>query len=171
LLSSETGTFGGCFAGFSAMNGHFFTIRDGRQKVCPEKPKLDQYSINNFLPSTAIFVSEEEHINRIHKILADPLESNSIGIEDCPGGRILSSEGKVRIFSVKYIKGLEFESVFFVDLDRIYHQSPDLIDKYLYVGLTRAASFLAVTFNYDFPKKISYIESFFKEGDWSNYAC
>jgi|GEM_PF-3926714 len=125
---------------------------------------IEIYNLNNRrLPSIAIFVSEDTDINRIHNILEEPLGEHAFEIEDCPGGRIFSNEGKVRIFSVKYIKGLEFESVFFVDLDRM---PPELIDKYLYVGLTRAASFLAVTFNNNFPKQISYIEKCFIEGDW-----
>ena len=43
------------------------------------------------------------------------------------------------------IKGLEFEAVFFVGLDRLVEQEPDLFDKYLYVGATRAATYLGVT--------------------------
>ncbi len=68
-----------------------------------------------------------------------------------------------------HVKGLEFESVFFVDLDQISKESPELVDKYLYVGLTRAASFLAVTFNDKFPESLSYVKKYFKAGDWSKH--
>jgi hypothetical protein len=123
--------------------------------------------INNYrLPSVAIFVADDSEIDYVVDILRPYLEQNSIGIKSCPKGEILGSEGKVRVFSVKYIKGLEFESVFFVDIDDIFQSYPDLFDKYLYVGLTRAASFLAITCRNSFPERLHYIKDFFRDGDW-----
>jgi hypothetical protein len=49
------------------------------------------------------------------------------------------------LFDVQHIKGLEFEAVFFVGLDRLAQRYPDLFEKYLYVGATRAAMFLGMT--------------------------
>jgi len=128
------------------------------------------YMVRYVLPSTAIFVAEDEQIDDVVNFLKEPLENHSISIKGCPRGEIMGSEGKVRVFSIKFIKGLEFESVFFLDLDKIGRQSPDLVDKYLYVGLTRAASFLAVTYHTRFPEQVNYIEEFFREGDWSSYV-
>jgi DNA helicase IV len=51
----------------------------------------------------------------------------------------------VRVFDVQHIKGLEFEAVFFVDVDKLALERPDLFDKYLYVGATRAATYLGLT--------------------------
>lgn len=128
---------------------------------------LEIYKINNRqLPSIAIFVSDENRIKETYDVLSEILESHSIDLEQCHGGKILGEGSKVRIFSVDFIKGLEFEGVFFVDIDTLSLKAPDLIDKYLYVGLTRAASFLAITLKDDFPKKIDFIENYFKEGDW-----
>jgi hypothetical protein len=67
-------------------------------------------------------------------------------------------------------RGLEFESVFFVNLDQISKKAAGLLDKYLYVGLTRAASFLGGTYTTDFPKEIHFMRDDFQEGDWSSFV-
>jgi DNA helicase IV len=51
----------------------------------------------------------------------------------------------VRVFDVQHIKGLEFEAVLFVGLERLAQRYPDLFEKYLYVGATRAAMFFGMT--------------------------
>ncbi len=127
---------------------------------------IEIYNINDTLPSIAIFVPEEDQIDETYDILYPLLMDHSIDLEACSRGKILSTESKVRIFSVRYIKGLEFESVFFINLDKLSTDLAALIDKYLYVGLTRAASFLAITFTENFPDKIRFIENDFKTGDW-----
>jgi len=55
-------------------------------------------------------------------------------------------------------KGLEFESTFFLKINEILKQVQKLGDKYLYVGLTRAASFLVITYNDSFLDEIKYVE-------------
>ncbi len=131
------------------------------------KRLVEIYQINGKLPSTAIFVAEDEQIADVVTTLKEPLNENSFMIRGCPRGEILGVEGKVGVFSIKYIKGLEFESVFFVNIDQIAAKVPELIDKYLYVGLTRASSFLAVTYSTEFPEKIHFVKDYFREGDWS----
>jgi UvrD-like helicase C-terminal domain len=39
----------------------------------------------------------------------------------------------------------EFEAVFFIGIDQLAERLPELFDKYLYVGTTRAATYLGVT--------------------------
>lgn len=51
----------------------------------------------------------------------------------------------MRVFSIEHIKGLEFEAVFFADVDRLAEAQPELFDRYIYVGATRAATFLGLT--------------------------
>jgi len=127
--------------------------------------EIRQYN-DNTLPSIAIFVCNDDEIEKTVKFIKEPLQKNAIEIKGCPKGEILGSGGKVRVFSIQFIKGLEFEGVFFIDLDRISDDNPDLVDKYLYVGLTRASSFLAVTYRTVFPEKVHFIEQYFKDGDW-----
>lgn len=130
---------------------------------------MEIFNFKNKLPSTAIFVAEDDLIDHALKSVEEPLNNISIGVKACHRGEILGSEGKVRIFSVKYIKGLEFESVFFLNINKIAERPPNLVDKYLYVGLTRAASFLGVVYQNQFPGGIKFVEDYFKEGDWSRF--
>jgi hypothetical protein len=129
---------------------------------------LEIYEITNGKASIAIFVSDDSEIDSLYKIIYDKLAENNIEIDKCFEGRILGADTKVRIFSVEYIKGLEFESVFFIDMNLIYKKKPELIDKYLYVGLTRAGSFLGVTYKDSFPEPLNFIKDIFKESDWSS---
>jgi superfamily I DNA/RNA helicase len=100
-------------------------------------------------------------------MVEEHLLNYAIEVRGCPRGEILGSDGKVRIFSVKYIKGLEFEGVFFVGIDKIAERHPEVVDKYLYVGLTRAASFLAVTASESFPASIREVQPYFDVGTWA----
>jgi DNA helicase IV len=71
-------------------------------------------------------------------------------------------DNDVRVFDVQHIKGLEFEAVFFVGLDRLAKRYPDLFEKYLYVGATRAAMFLGMTTaEATLPDKMRAIEDHF----------
>ena len=51
----------------------------------------------------------------------------------------------MRVFNVQHIKGLEFEAVFFVGIDKLAENQPELFEKYLYVGATRAATYFGMT--------------------------
>ena len=72
----------------------------------------------------------------------------------------------MRVFSVQFIKGLEFEAVFFVGVDRMAALTPGLVDRFIYVGLSRARSFLAVTTQGEFPDELRHVASLFKQGTW-----
>jgi DNA polymerase III delta prime subunit len=129
------------------------------------------YKINNSkLPSIAVFVPEENDIDLAYEIIQEKLNEISIDVDKCKEGKVLGTGSKVRIFSVDFIKGLEFEGVFFLGIDEIHDKKADLLDKYLYVGLTRATTFLGVTYNSQFPKKISFVEEDFKAGNWGGFV-
>ena len=74
----------------------------------------------------------------------DRLEMRDMNIQAvaCPKGMVKGQAGDVRIFEIEHIKGLEFEAVFFTDIDTLKEREPDLFDRYVYVGATRAATFL-----------------------------
>lgn len=59
--------------------------------------------------------------------------------------------GGIKVFDVKDIKGLEFEAVFFMDFEKInaLYGPRGLAMRYLYVGLTRAATFFAIICNHE----------------------
>ena len=121
------------------------------------------------LPSIAIFVPQEKDITPLYDAIADTLAEDSIVAEACPGGRILGNQAKVRIFSVAFIKGLEFEAVFFLHMDLMHEQNPGLVDKFLYVGLSRARTFLAVTTAGTLPSAVGPIRHQFDQGNWAQF--
>lgn len=91
----------------------------------------------------------------------------SIPVVPCPQGRVVGEDSDVRVFDVQHIKGLEFEAVFFVGLEELSSNKPQLFDKYLYVGATRAAMYLGWTTAADeLPDRISSLSQHFGK-DWS----
>jgi DNA helicase IV len=78
----------------------------------------------------------------------------------------MGQDNDVRVFDIQHIKGLEFESVFFIGVDRLAALHPKLYDKYLYVGMTRAATYLGVSCDDKLPSSISGLRPMFAK-DWS----
>jgi superfamily I DNA and RNA helicase len=114
------------------------------------------------LPSIAIFVSEEEQVGSISDKLNKALASKNIPVVACRDGHALGQDNNVRVFNVEHIKGLEFEAVFFLGIDALERKFPELFDKYLYVGATRAATYLGLTCDGPrFPAKIQLLEPLF----------
>jgi superfamily I DNA/RNA helicase len=140
---------------------------DTKFKQWLTKRILEIYKITDGRATIALFVSEDSEIDPLYDIINESLNNENLEVSRCKGGEILGTNSKIRIYSVEFIKGLEFEAVFFIDLDEIYLRKPALVDKYLYVGLTRAGSFLGVTYKNKFPGPLDFIKSYFSEGDWS----
>ncbi|AGH50161.1 hypothetical protein G432_12200 [Sphingomonas sp. MM-1] len=116
------------------------------------------------LPSIAILVNESASMAPIAAGLSERLESRNIRAVACPDGQVMGQENDVRVFEVEHIKGLEFEAVFFVDVDKLEQREPDLFDKYIYVGATRAATYLGVTCSDPtVPASLSHVQHLFGE--------
>ena len=113
------------------------------------------------LPSCAIFVPNELHVKPVAESLNKLLESANIRVKACPNGEVIGRETEVRVFAIEHIKGLEFESAFFVGLDVLAKDEPDLFDKYLYVGATRAATYFGLTCNDHLPDRLDSLKNSF----------
>jgi superfamily I DNA and RNA helicase len=114
------------------------------------------------LPSIAIFVIDEEQVRSVSEALNHALVGKNIPVVACRDGLALGQDNNVRVFNVEHIKGLEFEAVFFIGVDALERKFPELFDKYLYVGTTRAATYLGLTCDgSQFPGKIRPIEPLF----------
>jgi len=109
------------------------------------------------LPSIAILVPTPADVVRLAEALTPILEDMAIEVDASHEGARLGNPSRVRIFPVEAIKGLEFEAVFYVGIDRMAEVHKDLIDKYLYVGLSRARNFLGVSYGRSFPKRLECI--------------
>jgi len=117
------------------------------------------------LPSTAIFVNSESEVERVASALHVALAEQNIKVVACLNGQVMGQDNDVRVFDIQHIKGLEFEAVFFIDIDHLAEQQPELFDKYLYVGTTRAATYLGITCRRFLPTSISTLRPMFVD-DW-----
>lgn len=113
------------------------------------------------MPSIAIFVESEAEVQPLADALNEALAAENAQVVACPKGQVMGQDNDVRVFDVQHIKGLEFEAVFFVGVDRLATIHPELFDKYLYVGTTRAATYLGWTCDRVMPKKIESLRSMF----------
>jgi UvrD-like helicase C-terminal domain len=114
------------------------------------------------LPSIAILVDGEDEVQTLAQVLNEALSIQNTQVVACLGGQVIGQDNDVRVFDVQHIKGLEFEAVFFVGIDKLAARQPQLFDKYLYVGATRAATYLGLTCSTPaLPERIAKIEKYF----------
>jgi hypothetical protein len=76
------------------------------------------------LPSIAVFVDGDELIDPLVQSTERLLAERNIPIVGCKEGRIVGDAREVRVFDIQHIKGLEFEAVFFVGIDRLADRLP-----------------------------------------------
>lgn len=122
---------------------------------------IEVESLVRQLPSIAIFVPSETQVQPLAQALNNALQEQNIRVVPCPNGQVVGHQNEVRVFDVQHIKGLEFEAVFFVDLDQLAEQTADLFPSYLYVGSTRAATYLGITCSTSLPLLLRPIMSSF----------
>lgn len=113
------------------------------------------------LPSIAVLVTSEADVEPLAQALSEHLLNNNINAVPCRDGATIGNENDVRVFDVQHIKGLEFEAVFFVGVDRLAAGEQDLFDKYLYVGATRAATYLGITCESELPRSLEKLRPLF----------
>lgn len=122
----------------------------------------------NSIPSIAVFAKNDMEVTRV----ANLLNGNSTITElflaavPCTGGQILGDKQNIRVFPIEHIKGLEFETVFYWDIDTLEGLPEDMIDKYIYVGLSRATFYLGITGINDFPDNLVYLKEHMGTGKW-----
>jgi DNA polymerase III delta prime subunit len=119
------------------------------------------------LPSVAVLVNDEAEVGPLAEGLKAALVDQNLNVVACYEGRSVGEENDIRVFDVQHIKGLEFEAVFFIGVDTLAALRPELFDKYLYVGATRAATYLGLTCaGSKLPQKIETLQAGFA-ADWS----
>jgi hypothetical protein len=119
------------------------------------------------LPSIAIFVDGDGLIDALVDDIRPLLAERNIPIAGCKEGKVVGDEREVRVFDVQHIKGLEFEAVFFVGVDRLAGRIPDLYRRFVYVGMTRAATYLGVTCEGSLPSGLDPLRPHFGRDRWS----
>lgn len=102
---------------------------------------------NDELPALAILVGDDVDVDEMVSEMQDMDILNGFSVFNCTGGRTTNAMKCIRIFRLSEVKGMEFEAVFFYDIDEaLAGQSHKMLRRYLYVGVSRATSHLAVTF-------------------------
>lgn len=115
------------------------------------------------LPSIVVLVKDESEVMQTTQALNNYLDEISLKAVACSQGQSVGEQHDVRVCSIEYIKGLEFEAVFFIDIDQLIVKYPDLYRKFLYVGSTRAANYLAVTCSEQLPDELSNLRDLFAD--------
>lgn len=118
------------------------------------------------LPSIAILVNSESRVASVARELNIALADSNIPVTACHEGQAVGQESNVRVFDIQHIKGLEFEAAFFLDIDELARTQPELFEKYLYVGVTRAATYLGITCTGKLPASLERVRTLF-DADWS----
>lgn len=115
-------------------------------------------------PSTVVLVKAEADVLPMASALTSYLEEElSLQAVGCLQGQTVGNDGDIRVFSIEYIKGLEFEAVFFVDVDDLIKMYPDLYEKFLYVGATRAANYLGLSCKDKLPNELESLRAYLGE--------
>ena len=118
------------------------------------------------LPSIAIFVDGDDLIDPLYNATQGLLAERNIPIVGCKEGRVVGDAREVRIFDIRHIKGLEFEAVFFIGVDRLAERIPSLFHRFLYVGVTRAATYLGLTCERSLPQQLEPLRPHFGADCW-----
>lgn len=98
------------------------------------------------LPSIAIFLNDKDKISSFVSKLSDTDFIADTGIKVLNGseGNVLSDSNDIRVYPIDVVKGMEFDVVFFHNIDSEM-KNKELLKRYIYVGVSRAAFFLGVT--------------------------
>jgi len=103
-------------------------------------------------------------VQPVAEALNKELQEKNVRVVPCPNGQVVGHHNEVRVFDVQNIKELEFEAVFFIDLDRLVEEKGNLFQGYLYVGATRAATYLGITCQKSLPSILKPIRKAFVSG-------
>lgn len=107
----------------------------------------DDYDTVN-TPTIAVIVASEELVTTVATKIQDneAISERGFSIIACTNGQVLGHNSQVRVFSAEHIKGLEFEAVIFMGIDKIARDhTRDYMWGALYVGISRAAYHLLIT--------------------------
>lgn len=106
---------------------------------------LDVYrAYNKKIPSVAIFLPNGQNVD---KFVNQLLLRDDLGEIKVSSGKETTITEAVKVYELSQVKGMEFEVAFFYDLDEaLKGDDKQLMQRHLYVGISRAASHLAAIF-------------------------
>ncbi len=96
---------------------------------------------NKEMPSVGVFIPNGESVDSFVRRLREEDDLGEIRIES---GSETTASRAVKVYELNEVKGMEFEVVFFYDLDKsLQGDNREMMSRYLYVGISRATSHLA----------------------------
>ena len=115
------------------------------------------------LPSIAIFLNDKRDIPDFVDSLLDTdfILDAGVQVVDGSDGNVLASSNQIRVYPIDVVKGMEFDVVFFHNIDN--GNANELLRRYIYVGVSRAAFFLGITMSNDIRELTKY---FSLDGSW-----
>lgn len=116
-------------------------------------------------PSIAVFVNDKGYISNFIERIQQTAFFTTHSIRILDGSNLPASkpiDNYIAVYPIEVVKGMEFDVVFFHNIDNSSVDA-ELLKRYIYVGVSRAAFFLAVTMIED-RKEIS--KYFQKNTDW-----
>jgi DNA helicase IV len=104
---------------------------------------------NGNIPSIAIFTPNVESANKLANELRENgrLSEMGINIRTINADNTNQEKGTIGVYDIRLIKGMEFEAVFFIDIDLIGEADESLLLRYIYVGVSRSAYYLFITYS------------------------
>ena len=87
----------------------------------------------------------------------DFIDDTGIEVINGSEGNVLASKNNIRVYPIDVVKGMEFDVVFFHNIDKVI-ADPDLVKRFIYVGVSRAAFFLGVTMSKEMPEIGKYLQ-------------
>lgn len=86
---------------------------------------------------------------------------NGIKVVDGTSEAKRTSDAHICVYPIDVVKGMEFDVVFFHNIDNA--SDVDMLKRFIYVGISRAAFFLGITMNKDNPEISKYFDM---KKDW-----
>ncbi|MDR2142000.1 MAG: ATP-binding domain-containing protein [Deltaproteobacteria bacterium] len=118
------------------------------------------------IPAVAVFLNSETELGTVAAALSSALGPEYPGAQVFRESEDPEAESPIRVMNLRHVKGLEFEAVFLLELDKLVQSQPDLYRQYLYAALNRAATFFGVTCEAGLPPTLVPLAAQFGE-DWA----
>ncbi|MDR0549462.1 MAG: ATP-binding domain-containing protein [Deltaproteobacteria bacterium] len=117
-------------------------------------------------PAIAVTMNSETALGGVAKALTLALDDSRLTAAVYRDNESPEEDAPIRVINLKRIKGLEFEAVFLLDLDKMVAGIPDLYRQHLYVAISRAATFFGATCGEGLPEPLANLAPFFGE-NWA----
>ena len=131
--------------GYLPVLGRSLATDGDRAHWLGERIREIEHITDGQMPTIAVLVPHKDMLAPLTAALNVEITDLNLQAKAYSDGEAIGKTNDVRVFPIEHIKGLEFEAVFFLDVDRLASESPELFDRYIYVGATRAATFLGLT--------------------------